>query len=203
MLTAEDREWLTGVEEKFVNAMAAAAVGEPIDWQVWPPTDPQAVIDQAATEYVCGYAEVMLDREPESYAISDPPPSTEELLDRLARHRIEHGPFLREVRCDSTVLTYLTLKLRESERKPWEPQPLGTPVFEDDEVPARVIRRVYDDGTSEDVEVMGEATYELIRSMPETLECKPWPVPNRFSDIYRYGAAALPPFSISNIITGV
>ena len=122
MITAEDRErrrllldkferlvWRLNVEARFVRAMQAAEAGEPIDWQVWPPTDPQAVIDQAAAEYVCGYAEIMLDRAPESYIIPDAQPSNAELLDHLARHRAALGPALREIRCDSTVLTYLTL----------------------------------------------------------------------------------------------
>lgn len=211
MITAEDRErrhllldkferlvWRLNVEARFVRAMQAAAAGEPIDWQVWPPTDPQAVNDQATAEHWCGYAEIMLDREPESYVIAAPQPSTAELLDRLARHRAEHGPALREIRCDSTVLTYLTLRLQPDERDPYEPQPWRIPIIEDNDVPARAVRRVCDDGTSEDREVMGEAVYEMIRDMPQTLEFKPPTPPSRFTDLHRYGMLT-EPFSISTI----
>lgn len=211
MITAEDRErrrllldkferlvWRLNVEARFVRAMQAAAAGEPIDWHVWPPTDPQAVSDQATAEHGCGYAEIMLDREPESYAIADAPPSTAELLGQLVRRRDERGPALREIRCDSTVLTYLTLKLQPDERKPYEPQPWGIPIIEDSDVPARAVRRVYDDGTSEDREVMGEAVYEMIRDMPQTLEFRPPTPPSRFTDLHRYGMLT-EPFSISTI----
>jgi hypothetical protein len=90
----------------------------------------------------------------------------------MQRLRDEHGPFLRELHCDSVVLRYLALRLPPVERKPWEPQPLGIPVIPDDDVPARHIRRVYDDGTSEDVEVMSEALYEINRDLPKMLEFK-------------------------------
>jgi hypothetical protein len=211
MITAEDRErrrllldkferlvWRLNVEARFVRAMQSAAADEPIDWQVWPPTDPQAVSDQAAAEHGRGHAEIMLDRAPESYVIPDALPPAAELPDRLARHRAEHGPALREVRCDSTVLTYLTLRLQPDERKPYEPQPWGIPIIEDNDVPARAVRRVYDDGNSEDREVMSEAVYQMIRDMPQTLEFKPPTAPSRLTDLHRYGMLT-EPFSISTI----
>jgi hypothetical protein len=168
MITAEDRErrrplldkferlvWRLNVEARFVRAMQAAAAGEPIDWQVWPPTDPQAVIDQAATEYVCGYAEIMLDREPESHVIPDPLPSTAEILDRLARHRAEHGPFLRELRGSWFVVTYLAAALPKAETGPLCAAAFtGVPAIEDNDIPARHLRLVYDDDTTRDLEII-------------------------------------------------
>jgi hypothetical protein len=109
-------------------------------------------------------------------------------MDRL---REEHGPFLRELRCDATVLRYLTLKLPPSERKPWEPPPLlGIPVIEDDDVPARHLRRVFDDGTTKDVEVLSEALEAVLRDMPATLKFKPQPVADSFAAYYRSGPTA-------------
>jgi hypothetical protein len=204
VLTAEDRErrrllldkferliWRLNVEARFVRAMQAAAAGEPIEWRVWPPTDPQAVIDQAATEYVCGYAEIMLDREPESYVIPDAPPSTAELLDRLARHRAAHGPVLRELRGSWFVVTYLAAALPKA-----EPGPLcaaaftGVPVIEDNDIAARHLRLVYDDDTTRDLEIIKLPTVD------------------RFAEFYR-SSMFTAPFTtaptgiISNIITGL
>jgi hypothetical protein len=110
----------------------------------------------------------------------------------MDRPREEHGPFLRELRCDETVLRYLTLKLPASERKPLEPPPLlGIPVIEDDDVPARHLRRVYDDGTVDDVEVLSEALEAVLRDMPETLKFKPPPW-DSFAAYYRSGLIAQP-----------
>lgn len=106
----------------------------------------------------------------------------------------ERGPLLREIRCDEVVLRYLTLKLKPApERKPWEPAPFwGTPIIEDGDVPARVIRRVLSDGTTKDVEVMSEAQYELVRDMPMMLEFKTPPVPPGFNGYFRWGRPVAP-----------
>jgi hypothetical protein len=105
-------------------------------------------------------------------------------MDRL---RAEHGPFLRALRCDATVLQYLTLKLQPNKREPGDPPPLhGIPVIEDDDVPARYLRRVYDDGTTEDAEVLSEALEAVLRDLPETLKFKPPPW-DGFAAYYRSG----------------
>jgi hypothetical protein len=126
--------------------------------------------------------------------MTDPAPGDvwQNVLDLQAamdRMREEHGPFLRELRCDATVLQYLTLKLQPNKREPGEPPPLlGIPVIEDDDVPARHLRRVYDDGTTEDVEVLSETLAAVLRDMPETL--KPPPVVDSFAAYYRSGLIA-------------
>jgi hypothetical protein len=43
--------WRLRVETKFVDAMHAAAEGRPVQWRVWPSTDPQEIIDCAAAEF--------------------------------------------------------------------------------------------------------------------------------------------------------
>jgi hypothetical protein len=95
MVTAEDRErrllvdkcerlvWRLSVETKFVNAMQAAANGERVDWQVWPPTHPQAVSDQAAAEY--GFNPQTLRRD--TY---EQPPGLEASLDPANRSFYDH-----------------------------------------------------------------------------------------------------------------
>lgn len=111
----------------------------------------------------------------------------------IDRDREQRGPFVREFRCGTTVLRYMALKLPVGERKPWEPQPFGIPVVKDGDVPARCLRRVYDDGATEDVEVVSEAVESILEAMPETIEFTPPPTPNRLTDIYRYGVIAQPP----------
>jgi hypothetical protein len=107
MLTAEERErrrllldkferliWRLNVETRFVRAMQAAAAGEPIDWRVWPSTDPQAVSDQAAAEY--GFNPQTLSRD----TYEQPPglkasldPANRSFYDHLdAKLRYEAGP---------------------------------------------------------------------------------------------------------------
>lgn len=121
----------------------------------------------------------------------------------LERDREQHGPRVCELRCAATVLRYLTLKLPVSDREPWEPAPLlGIPVIEDGDVPARCLRRVYNDGTSGDVEVISEATESILNGLDEPLKIDQ-PLPN-WASIYRYGAIAPPPTSsILGILGGL
>jgi hypothetical protein len=182
----EHAAWVESVRVRLVAAVEAIGRGEPVVWDTWPraeePEEPEDAWEPPQYEG--------LDLEPRPYASGDVWQNVLDFYADLERDRAEHGPRLRELRCDPTVLTYLTLRWRPNGRKPWEPQPWGTPIIEDADIPARIVRCVYDDGTSEDIVAVGAAVYEMIRDMPKTLEFKQPTAPNRFSDNYRYGLLA-------------
>jgi hypothetical protein len=90
---------------------------------------------------------------------AQPPLTTESLNDMLASleaYRAEHGPVLRELRCQAAVREHLADTLSRGEPLPSCPPVtlFGIPLIDDDAVPAGVLRFVYDDGSSAEHRVL-------------------------------------------------
>lgn len=131
--------------------------------------------------------------EPRPYSSGDVMQNVRDLYADMERARAERGPFLRELRCGEIVLTHLTLNLPRSEREPWEPQPWGVPVIQDEDVPALHLRLVYDDGSTEDRKVISDMQAMLVEGLLKAeKDFTPPPMPDLFSAYCRSSAFYAP-----------
>jgi hypothetical protein len=88
-----------------------------------------------------------------------------ETLASVEAYRAEHGPFLRELRCQTAVREHLENLLPSGDPLPlFPPVSTSVPLIDDDDVAAGMLRFVYDDGSTVEHMVLAPAAAEMTLS---------------------------------------